>query len=103
MVRILLTIVLMAACLWSPLRAVGEPQGGSNLGSVRGGDFTAAQAIIGKKCTKCHSGKRIDAALSANKDMARIQREMERKGAELSANERKVLGVYWKQNPLKQK
>jgi hypothetical protein len=34
--------------------------------------------------------------------MLRIQREMEKKGANLNTKEREVLGIYWKsQNPLK--
>jgi hypothetical protein len=34
--------------------------------------------------------------------MQKIQLEMEKKGASLNANERDVLGIYWKeQNPLK--
>ena len=61
-----------------------------------------AHGIIEKKCTSCHGEKVIDAALSSNKDMDRIQKEMEKKGAKLNANEREVLGIYWKQqNPLK--
>lgn len=55
------------------------------------------------KCTPCHTDKVIDAALSENKDMIRIQQEMEKRGASLNNNEREVLGIYWKQNPLKQK
>jgi len=61
----------------------------------------SAHGIIEKKCTTCHGEKVIDAALSSNKDMSRIQKEMEKKGAKLNANEREVLGIYWKQqNPL---
>ena len=83
------------------LAAQDAPQSGSNLGNVVGGDFKKAHAIIQAKCTLCHTDKRIDAALSANKDMAKIVREMEKRGATLNANEREVLGIYWKQNPLK--
>jgi hypothetical protein len=68
---------------------------------VQGGDFKAAHGIIEKKCTLCHSGKRIDAALSSRKDMGKIQQEMEKKGAKLTNKEREVLGIYWQQNPLK--
>lgn len=92
--------VLSATTLW----AAAEPQAVTNMGNVRGGDVKAAHVIISKKCTTCHSGKVIDAALSANKDMDRIQLEMEKRGAALSAGEREVLGIYWKQqNPLKKK
>lgn len=86
----------------SSLFAAVVPQGVSNMGNVRGGDVTPAQSIIDKKCTQCHSSKIVEAAIFGNKDMARIQKEMEKKGAKLDADERDVLGIYWKQlNPLK--
>jgi uncharacterized membrane protein len=86
----------------SPLMAAVQSMGVSNMGNVRGGDVKAARSIIDSKCTKCHSGKVIDAAIFTNKDMEKIQQEMEKKGAKLDASERDVLGIYWKQqNPLK--
>jgi len=91
--------LVFAAPLWA---AQDGPQAGNNLGNVVGGDFQKAHAVIQAKCTLCHSEKRIDAALSSRKDMTKIQQEMEKRGARLNANEREVLGIYWKQNPLKQ-
>lgn len=86
----------------TPLMAVAAPQGVTNMGNVKGGDIVPAQTIISKKCTRCHSGRIVEEAIFANKDMEKIQREMEKKGARLDANERDVLGIYWKQqNPLK--
>ena len=86
----------------TPLMAAVAPQGVVNMGNVLGGDVKAAHSIIETKCTKCHTDKIIDAAIFANKDMLKIQQEMEKKGATLNANEREVLGIYWKdQNPLK--
>ncbi len=86
----------------TPLMAAVAPQGVSNMGNVKGGDVTPAQSIIDKKCTKCHSSKIVEAAIFANKDMVKIQKAMEKKGAKLEASERDVLGIYWKQqNPLK--
>lgn len=94
-------LMLMALCS-TPLWGAEAPQGVTNMGNVRGGDLQAAHGIIAQKCTRCHSGTVIDAAISANKDMLKIQQEMEKKGAVLNANERDVLGIYWKQqNPLK--
>lgn len=62
-----------------------------------------AHSIIDKKCTKCHSGSVIDTALKEKKDMLKIQKEMEKRGAKLSSKEQEVLGIFWKQqNPLKQ-
>jgi len=67
-------------------------------------DVQAAHAILESKCTKCHSMQVIDAALGAHKDMAKIQKTMEAKGASLSASDREVLGIFWKQqNPLQKK
>jgi len=97
-VAVLFLTVLSSTSLW----AADAPPGVTNMGNVRGGDIQAAHGVIQKKCTSCHSGKIIDAAISANKDMLKIQQEMEKKGATLNASERDVLGIYWKQqNPLK--
>jgi len=104
MTRTITIAATIAALCATPLPAKETPPSGDKLGSVQGGDFKAARGIIEKKCTRCHSGQKIDAALSSGKDMSRIQKEMERRGAELNANEREVLGIYWKrQNPLKTK
>ena len=97
---ILAALVTIAA--QGPLAAEQAPMV-SNMGNVRGGDIKTAHGVIEKKCTVCHSSQLIDAALASNKDMLRIQQEMEKRGASLNANERDVLGIYWKQqNPLKQ-
>lgn len=92
-------MLILSACstsLWA-----GEPTAATDLGGVQGGVFKSAHEIIGTKCIRCHSEKRIDVALSKKKDMTRIQQQMERKGARLTSKERQVLGIYWKQNPLK--
>jgi uncharacterized membrane protein len=94
-------LVGLVLCATSAMAAVA-PQGVTNMGNVRGGDVHAAQGVIDEKCTRCHSRKVIDAAIFANKDMQKVQQEMEKKGAKLNANEREVLGIYWKQqNPLR--
>lgn len=86
----------------TPLMALVAPQEITNMGAVRGGDTKAAHTVIESKCTKCHSDRVIDAAIFTNKDLPKIQQEMEKKGATLNVNERDVLGIYWKeQNPLK--
>lgn len=96
----ILAVTSLSAAL---LQAAEQAPTISNMGNVRGGDTRTAHGIIEKKCTVCHSGQLIDAALASNKDMLRIQQEMEKRGASLNANERDVLGIYWKQqNPLKQ-
>jgi len=74
---------------------------GSNLGAVTGGDFKKAHEVIDKKCVTCHTSERIDAALASGKDMQKIQLEMEKKGANLDSKEHEVLGIFWKQSPLK--
>lgn len=101
-----LTISLAALTLLAgnASAAVQPPATGAHLGNVLGGDFKPAQAIIEKRCTACHTRDRIDAALSAGKDMRAIQRSMEKRGAKLNAKERDVLGIYWgKAQPLKTK
>lgn len=93
---------LAAVSLGTSVLWAAETPVGSNLGNVTGGDFSKAHAVIEKKCTPCHSTANIDAALKAGKDMGSIQNRMEKQGAELSAGEREVLGIYWTRNPLKQ-
>ena len=98
--RILLATLAALVLTSTVLRAASAPDG-SNLGNVRGGDFSKAHDIIEKKCTPCHSTANIDTALKSGKDMDLIQKKMEQQGAKLNANEREVLGIYWTQNPLK--
>lgn len=93
-------LLATATSLWGGQE---PPPTGKNLGGVTGGDFKPALQIIEKKCTACHSSGRISSALTSHKDMLAIQKEMEKKGAKLSTNEREVLGIYWKQTPLKEK
>ncbi|RII29824.1 MAG: cytochrome C [Geobacter sp.] len=100
MMRSTITAMFILTVCSTPLRA-GEPTSATNLGGVQGGIFKSAHEIIGKKCVRCHSDKRIDVALSEKKNMTKIQQEMERKGARLTGKERQVLGIYWKENPLK--
>lgn len=85
------------------LAAQEVPPSGSNLGSVTGGDFQEAHLLIENKCTPCHSAGRIEEALSAGKEMLSIQHRMEQKGVSLKADEQTVLGIFWKQTPLKKK
>lgn len=88
----------IASTLLCATAAWGMPQ------TAKKADSKAAHAILEAKCTKCHSVQVIDAALGAHKDMAKIQKAMEGKGAALSASEREVLGIFWKQqNPLQKK
>ncbi|UFS71545.1 cytochrome C [Geomonas sp. RF6] len=96
--------VALALALATPLWGSQEtPISGKNLGSVTGGDFKIALSVIEKKCTVCHSSSVINSALKSEKDMLAIQKSMEKKGAKLTTNEREVLGIYWKQHPLKEK
>ena len=80
------------------------PLAGDNLGKVTGGDFEKnAHAVIEKKCITCHSDQVIKDAIAAGKNMQKIQVEMEKRGIGLSANDREVLGIFWRQTPLKEK
>ena len=97
-------ILILTATLFSvgTLQAAQEiPPSGSNLASVTGGDFKKAHLVIEKRCTKCHSAQRIEDAVAAGKDMAKIQHRMEQKGVKLTADEHSVLGIFWKESPLK--
>src|SRR6185369_16158981 len=96
---LMITLTLLAC---TSARAAWEPApAGSKLGAVTGGDFTQAQEIIEKKCTACHSSDRIKAAQLSGKNMLQIQQVMEKKGAKLTNKEYEVLGIFWKQTPLK--
>jgi uncharacterized membrane protein len=89
-------IAILGAISFSAIVHAAEING--DLGNVVGGNAKKAQGIIEKKCTACHSKDTIDAALSTGKDMNKIQKDMEAKGAKLNSNERDVLGIFWKQS-----
>jgi len=61
------------------------------------------QKVIGEKCLVCHNKKRIEAAINERKDMEKILRRMEVKGVVLTDTERRVMGHFWPQQPLKGK
>jgi uncharacterized membrane protein len=99
-----LAVVLMlfpVATAWALWEVPPAGVSGSNLGAVTGGDFKKAHEILNTKCVSCHSSERIDAALAAGKDMQQIQQAMEKKGLKLDGKEHEVLGIFWKQTPLK--
>jgi uncharacterized membrane protein len=93
--------LLSITTAWAVWEAPPAGVSGSNLGAVTGGDFKKAHAIIDKKCVACHTTERIDAALASGKDMLQIQKAMEKRGLKLDSNEHEVLGIFWKQTPLK--
>ena len=62
-----------------------------------------ALKVIEEKCLICHNKKRIDAAIKERKDMEKILRRMEKKGAVLTENERRVIGHFRYEKPLKGK
>ena len=84
-------------------QAAPPPTSGSELGSVTGGTFKQAHMVIAQKCVSCHSAERIENAIAAGKDMQKIQHRMEMKGVKLTGDERTVLGIFYKQTPLKPK
>ncbi|GAW67491.1 cytochrome C [Geoanaerobacter pelophilus] len=86
------------------LQAAQEvPPSGSKLGSVTGGVFKEAHLVIDNKCVSCHTSQRIEQALAAGKNMQEIQHRMEQKGVKLTADEQTVLGIFWKDSPLRKK
>ena len=59
--------------------------------------------VIEEKCLACHNRQRIDAAIRERREMEKIVKEMERKGAKLTEKDRSVIGHFWKQSPFKEK
>lgn len=100
---LILTLALTLFSVTTLTAAQEAPPKGSNLGSVTGGDFNKAHLLIEKKCTSCHTDQRIREALAAGKDMQAIQLRMEKKGLKLTGEEQSVLGIFWKETPLKKK
>lgn len=62
-----------------------------------------ALKVIEEKCLVCHNKKRIDAAIKERKDMEKILRRMEKKGVVLTEDERRVMGHFQFEKPLKGK
>jgi uncharacterized membrane protein len=100
---IMLTTAMTLLSITTVWAAWEVQQSGANLGAVTGGDIKKAHEVIEKKCITCHTSERIEAAWAAGKNMLQIQQAMEKKGAKLNSNEHEVLGIYWKQTPLKKK
>ena len=82
-------------CVTGALHAADQ---NTNRDNDKANNTKKAHEIIEKKCTSCHSKNKIDIALSANKNMVKIQQEMEKRGAKLTSNESEVLGIFWKQS-----
>lgn len=100
------TAITLAGLLFPAALVVAAPlppSSGTQLGKVTGGEFREANVLIKRKCTSCHNDDRIQKALAAGKDMEMIQQRMEKKGVNLSVDEQDVLGVFWKETPLKPK
>ena len=93
-------VVVLLAVSWA--LAADPPFAGKDLGAVTGGEFTPKQ-VIDAKCLTCHNRQVIDNALKQNKDMEKITKSMEKKGARLTEKERSVLNIFWNQNPYKNK
>ncbi|HBA90079.1 MAG TPA: cytochrome C [Geobacter sp.] len=100
-INVIATIALTMLSVTTLNAAQEVPQSGSNLGSVSGGAFNHAHMVIDNKCVKCHSSQRIEEAIAAGKNMQQIQQRMEQKGVKLTADEQQVLGIFWKESPLK--
>ncbi len=59
--------------------------------------------VIDEKCLVCHNRQRIEDAVRQRKDMERITRLMEKKGAVLTENERQVMNHFWRKKMFKTK
>ena len=59
------------------------------------GDYAEYQRILDSKCSQCHQRERIEQAIARGDNFAAVIEKMLRFGANLSAQERQVLGVFW--------
>lgn len=59
--------------------------------------------VIEEKCLVCHSRARIDEAMRERRELEKIMRRMEQKGAVLTEREREVMGHFWQQKVFKGK
>ncbi len=98
-----IALALIMISVTSLQAAQEAPPSGSKLGSVTGGVFKEAHLVIDNKCVSCHTSQRIEQALSAGENMQEIQHRMEQKGVKLTADEQTVLGIFWKDSPLRKK
>ncbi len=57
--------------------------------------------VIDEKCLVCHNRQRIEDAVRQRKEMERITRLMEKKGAVLTENERQVMNHFWRKKMFK--
>ncbi len=60
-----------------------------------------ALKVIDEKCLICHNRQRIEDAVRQRKDMERITRLREKKGAALTENERQVMNHFWRKKMFK--
>ena len=58
--------------------------------------------IIEKRCTSCHDADRIERAMMDRSNVNEILNKMQKMGAELTARDKDVLGIFWG-SPLKEK
>ncbi len=72
-----------------------------NLGGVRLRGFDEFNRVIDHRCTICHTRERVDAAILQKRDLQKIQQRMINQGAQLSEQDKKVLGTFWG-SPIKQ-
>jgi len=53
------------------------------------------QDVIKRRCTLCHSQERIETSIKKGEDMNQILVKMMQMGANLTDQEKKVLGTFW--------
>lgn len=92
--------------LWKALLFIAmlPPLPASAREEVRGVTPTVPELrVIDEKCLTCHNRKRIDNAVQDRKNMESILSLMEKKGAVLSDNDRRVIGHFWEQKLFREK
>jgi hypothetical protein len=90
-------LAVVVGCLWT-VSALAEEKGTD----VRGVALKQeGLKVIEEKCLVCHNRQRIDDAVRERREMESILKAMEKKGAAVSEQERKVIGHFWGQKVFK--
>ena len=90
-------IFTVVFCLTTVMLAIAPAFGGEDVRSVQ--LRQQGLKVIEEKCLVCHNRQRIDAAVKERKDLERIVRQMEKKGAVVTEKDRQVIGHFWHQQP----
>lgn len=63
--------------------------------AIDGGSVADYRKIIEQRCTSCHDADRIEQAMAEGRNVNEILNKMQQMGADLSPQEKDVLGIFW--------